>query len=541
MVFAAIAGVAIIIIGPGLLFLALSKGLRLQAGWIENQTFTRVILGLVLGMGADHFWSGGTTFGDQASGQTPPAASDQKEPPAGDQKPSSAVALLLAASIVMLAIVAPHLDDWLPRLSGFKTSLIEVQLTNLSSTSKAVKPAQREGFVRDVALASLAGFDETIGLDIQFIRDFQLRDIGERRNKRDSADLAKEEERLKAQLEQLQKLEIFFQNFVTPAARCFKAAMDNGLSVEGARYHLRGLADKLTQFVLLEQEENRRRGAVEDRQSRIEDLRKEVVALLREAASAVKGFTDPTENKQCQLALPTVLAPPPPSTAYDLLPHVHVARALLLAFVNHDNFALQVLNDASKKEFKDFSTPRLIALLRYYRGDSVTHYYNELEGLRKLSADRIAIIDHVNRACGVCDKDLRTEKLKERAQLANRIATNDIAYGIAVDVAEGWGAGVDLLPIAEQYLEVLKKTPSNLEMPSILDTIGFVTIVAEAHKAKTSSLDKAKISEAVGMLTRAAARERANLDAQSANGENVDYSDLRTIQVHLSSARALLE
>jgi hypothetical protein len=537
-VLAAVVAATVIIIGPGLLFLTLTKGLHLQAGWIENPLFTRVVLGLVLGMGAAQLWSGASPSGDQASGQTPSAAGDQNETPAGDQKPSSAVALSLAASIVVLAIVAPHVDGWLSRVSGFKTSLIEVQLTSLSSASKAVKPAQREGYVLGYALDLLTGLDGSIGLDIQFIRDFQLRDLGERRNTLNSAELANEEKRLNAQLKQLGTLEVFFQNFVSPAARCFKAAMKNGLSVEGARDRLREFADKLTQFVLLEQEENRHPGAVQDRKSLIDKLRGDVMILLVKATKDLKDFTDPADEKICQLALPAASPSPPPLADYSLLPHLHVARALLLAFVSHDNLALQVLNDASSREFKDFNTPQLRGALMFFRGDSITHYYDELERLRKLSADRIAIIDRVKRTCGDCDKD---EKLKERAQKASRNATNNIAYGIAADVAEGRGAAVDLLPIAEQCLEVLKKTPGNLENTQILDTIGFVTIVAEAHKGKTSSLDRAKISEAVSLLTRAAAQEEAELEAKSAKGENVDYSDWRGFQSHLSSARGLME
>jgi hypothetical protein len=52
--------------------------------------------------------------------------------------------LSLAGAILVLAIIAPHVDDWLSRLAGLKTSVIEIQLTSLSSASKAVQPAQRD-------------------------------------------------------------------------------------------------------------------------------------------------------------------------------------------------------------------------------------------------------------------------------------------------------------------------------------------------------------------------------------------------------------
>ena len=46
--------------------------------------------------------------------------------------------------LVILAIVAPHLDRWLSRLTGFKTAIVEVQLTNISTAHKALVPDSRE-------------------------------------------------------------------------------------------------------------------------------------------------------------------------------------------------------------------------------------------------------------------------------------------------------------------------------------------------------------------------------------------------------------
>jgi hypothetical protein len=525
MTVAAIACLAAVIVGPMLLFSGAYKNFHLQTDWINNPTFTRVLLGLILGAGADYVSRQAPSYPGQAS----------------DQKPSSAVGLSIAASIVLLALVAPHVDGWLSHLSGFKTSLIEIQLTNLSSTSKAVKPAQREGFIRDIALKSLAEYDESIEKDIDFIKRFELEDIAEqKKHTRDPGNLVKREQALNAQLEQLEKLRDYFEHTVSPASRCFKAAIDHGLSLERARYHLRALADAVTQLILLEQEEKRRPEFGRPFWIDLQHLR--VLWLLANATNDVAGFVDPTDQKICHLTPPTVLTPIPHWTDYDLLPHLDVARALLLVFVNHDHLGLKVLREADQKEFKDFNTAWLLALLMYYRGDSITQYYDGLEGLRNLSRDRMETINHVNRKCGsICDQELLTQKLKERAQKADLVATNDIAYGIAVDVAEGSGAAEDLLPIAEQYVETLKKSESNLEKPLILDTIAFVTIVAEAHKGKTSSLDKAKIGEAMALLTRAAAHEEVDLSAKSLKGENVDYSTLRTIRAHIESGRGLLE
>src|ERR1700686_2238382 len=38
--------------------------------------------------------------------------------------------------LVLLAIAAPHLDRWLSHLADIKTSVIEIQLTNIATTNK---------------------------------------------------------------------------------------------------------------------------------------------------------------------------------------------------------------------------------------------------------------------------------------------------------------------------------------------------------------------------------------------------------------------
>lgn len=537
---AAIAGVAIMVIVPALLAQAVPKDVYPQADWVENRTFTRVLLGLVLGVGAGNIWSLRAAHGDRANNARRVTADDLAQSPIGDHKIWLAVWLPLAASIVLLAMVGPHIDNWLSQLSGFKTSIIEIQLTSLSSTSKAVKPVQRTGFVRDVALKVLTELDEQIELDADFIKQFQLKDIGERRTHQNSAELADEEVDLNAQLKQLEGLKPLFKFVISPAARCFALALDAGFSVERARNQVRELADKLTQLVLLEREEARNPKSVEG--GRVYNLHKKVIELVGAAAEDAKDFVNPQYEDRCRFVSHQPLNINFPSLAeHDLIPHLDVARALLLAFTNHDNLAIKVLNEASQKKFKDFNTPLFRATLMFFRGDGASHYYADYDAMRRRSQNRVEIMDRVNRKRGINDHEILTDKLKKRAELADLFANNNIAYGIAVDIAEGQSAAMDLLPIAEQAVETLKKAPGNLEDPSVLDTIGFTTIVAEAHKGKTATLDKVKIRDAMGLLMRAAAREQRALEAKSSKGDNPDYSDLRTIRDHISSARGLLD
>ena len=524
-----ILGAAIITIGPWLLFRASSNPASLSVGWINDPAFTRVVLGLILGAGADYV----------SRERQPPAgqASDQPSP-AGDQKPPAAVSLSLAAGIVALAAVAPHLDDWLAHLSGFKTSLIEIQLTNLSSTSKAIEPIQRQGFNRDVVLQTLVNYDELIENDIQFIKQFEFEDIEDQKNRGYDPKLEEKKKKREGQLEQLERLQRYFKRTVSPAARCFKAAIDGGLSIPAARSRLRDLAGDLTQLIKLEAEEKRKPGT--SKSGAIVGSHQKLINGLGKATDEIVDFVDPANQADCHPKIDVASALL--STEYEDIPHLDVARALLLIFVDQDNLRRKVLREAASKEFKDFTTPRLLAALMFFRGDSMTQYYDMLEEIRKLARERLEIIKRVNeKKCSLCDREYWAKKLTKWAQRAEEIALNNIAYGIAVDVTERRIGAVDMLPIAENCVEALKKADDTAEDDSALDTIAFVTIVAEAQRAKTTSIDKAKISEAINLLRRAAARDEEALSSESAKGEDVDYSGLKSIQAHLASARGLLE
>jgi hypothetical protein len=498
---------------------------RSLADGINNYAFTRVLLGLVLGAGAGH-----------AAAQTQPSTSW----------------LSLAGAIVILALVVPYVDGWLSRLNGFKTSIVEIQLANLSSSNKALQPVQRDQFVRDVALKSLTQYDDSIQLDIEFINRFEIPDIKNKRKEGQNAiELEKQEQRLIQQAKQLEVLKRFFGDVVSPAARCFKMALDNGLSIESARSHLRVLADELTKLVILERTEKERPGTEPARSKQIEQRHRDVLGKVTEATGGIAGFVD-RNNKDCQPKKDMAVSSALLSTEYDLVPHLDVARAFLLLFVNHDPLGREVLRDASKKEYKDLNTPRQLASLMYFSGDSVAQYYDLLAELKSLARERIGTINRVSAACVQSCDELKSwaQKLKGRPEAAELIATNDIAYGIASDVSEKNPEAEAMLPIAEDAIQRLKKS-LNEANPDLedettrgyLDTIAYVTIVSEAQKAKTGPLDRTKVGETIGILEKLIAREKLQLSEarKKSKAGTVDYSNLKTLRAHLSSAKELLE
>jgi hypothetical protein len=502
---------------------------RSLAQWFNNYTFTftRVLLGLVLGAGAGH-------------------AAAQPQP--------STAWLSLAGAIVILALVVPYVDGWLSRLTGFKTSIIEIQLAKLSSSTKALQPVQRDHFIRDVALESLTQYDHSIEMDIEFIDRFEIPDLENKKKEgQNVAELEKQEQRLKKQVDQLKVLKKFFGETVSPAARCFKMALDNGLSFESARSHLREMADELTQLVIFERNEKGHPGAEPKRSTRIRQRHEEVLGKVVEATRGIAGFVD-TNNTDCGHKRDMEVSSAPLSTEYDLVPHLDVARAFLLLFVNHDPLGREVLRDASKKEFKDFNTPRQLAALMYYSGDSIGQYYDLLAGLKSLARERIETINRVSAACAQSCDELKgwAQKLKARSEDAELIATNNIAYGIASDVSERNPEAEEMLPIADDCIQRLKKSAALKEADpdlkdensrNLLDTIAYVTIVSEWQKAKTDDLDKTKVRETIAILEKLIAWEERQLDEarKKSKAGSVDYSNLKTLRAHLSSAKELLE
>jgi hypothetical protein len=518
---------AVVIVGGAWLLLCAKSGMvKNVTAQLGSGGFARMLLGLILGVAAGY-------------------VTDQKIQLGG-------VPLTIAGVILLLAIAAPHVDGWLSRLSGLKTSIIEIQLTSLSSASKSVQPVQREQFIRDFNLRSLSRYDEAIENDIKFIEVFEIPDLQERM-KEDSS-LQKRLDDLTVQSRQLVRLKDAFETYVSRAAKCFLTATENGLSIYSAQRALTELADKLTALSVRErEEEGKPPGAERDAvTSKIKQLDDEIRDSLIIATKGLSPYVPAAAQAQCAIKQEDVTTPFPRHREFGDVPHLSVARAFLLLFVNNDRLGMTVLQNAANAGFKDYSTPRMLALLMYYEGDSVLAYYGILNDLRLLAVERQDIIKRVNERCGSsCKDDVKkwTPKLKLRARNAEINAINLIAYGTAVDVTDGRKDAETLLPIAEDYVEVLQKAgkDSDLHDDAYLDTAAFVTIVAEAQRGKTSTLNKEKIKGAVDQLEKITAREEMRISEQlkerskNGQGERIDYSNLKTARAHLGSARGLLD
>src|SRR5262245_33549462 len=70
--------------------------------------------------------------------------------------------MMVGLALIVLAGIAPHLDHWLSRVSGFKSSIIEIQLTSISTVHKGSMADARESFHDEKVLEVLGGYDARI-------------------------------------------------------------------------------------------------------------------------------------------------------------------------------------------------------------------------------------------------------------------------------------------------------------------------------------------------------------------------------------------
>ncbi len=161
----------------------------------------------------------------------------------------------IGLALVILAIAAPHLDLWLSRLAGFKTAIVEVQLTNISAAHKAVVPDSRESFLDDAALLILKNYENNISEDIAYIELFMLPDLEwqQTRTSFDTVQLNDQIKKYQDRLHRLKSLQQAFKNTISPLAGCLQDAIKGGLSVESARGIVRPIADEIQQIFILEE------------------------------------------------------------------------------------------------------------------------------------------------------------------------------------------------------------------------------------------------------------------------------------------------
>jgi hypothetical protein len=415
----------------------------------------------------------------------------------------------IGVALVILAIVAPHLDRWLSRLTGFKTAIVEVQLTNISTAHKALVSPSRESFLSDSALQILVDYEKNISEDIAYIELFTLPDLEwqKARGSSDAVQVNGQIRKYQDRLQRLKSLQQAFKNTLSPLAECLQDAIKGGLSVESAREMVRPIADEIQQILILEEASSQND---EGQPQKISSAR----AKLQESLShlPVENYLNQGRCLSSDLQKLKALAkeiPPYTQKEYASLPQLYVATAGLLLFVNSDELALKMLERAKPDpEFHDYTLPFLHSKIMYFFGEPVESYKPFLDQMIQTADETLFLTEKVKSRCPSLGCDSATDDnfkqnfklLQLRAQRTKRIAMNSIAYGIAQDLASRITSAEALEPVAQEYAEELAdaiKKGTGIdenEKDDTHDTIAFVSLVIEGRK---SSRDMTKIKNAI--------------------------------------------
>ena len=142
---------------------------------------------------------------------------------------------------MVLGGIAPHIDDWLSRTSGIKSSFVEIQLANISARQQLALPKRNRGFPDQTIFPLLAGTGENIGEDLIYIQ-FQINDPRIDKEKK------KQYLQMKPKMESLKKL---IDDIVTPIAGCVRDAVERGFSRESVRHLVARAADLTAEIIEL--------------------------------------------------------------------------------------------------------------------------------------------------------------------------------------------------------------------------------------------------------------------------------------------------
>src|SRR6202022_552084 len=129
--------------------------------------------------------------------------------------------LLIGLAIILLALAAPYLDNWLSRVSSVKTSVVELQLTSSAGHAIAVAEAG-EALTNLQSLERLANYDKRIRDDIDYINVIEIPDLEWQmsRYRGHAKELEKQIADLRDTAGEASKLVVVFEGLISPIAGC---------------------------------------------------------------------------------------------------------------------------------------------------------------------------------------------------------------------------------------------------------------------------------------------------------------------------------
>jgi hypothetical protein len=181
---------------------------RYVASTIGHGQVARFLLGAVLGAGCAHFMLQKLVAGQPV--------------------------LWAALGITLVAIVAPNLDNWLSRVVGFKSSVVEIQLAS-NANHKVVVTEKIEAYANVTVFAWLSTYNDRIGQDIEYVRDVELNGSKGGQKKGPPVPPTAEAKKLEAFVASAGALKPVFDDLISPLVGCMDRHIKEGLSLERLR------------------------------------------------------------------------------------------------------------------------------------------------------------------------------------------------------------------------------------------------------------------------------------------------------------------
>ena len=488
----------------------------------------RFLFGLMLGFGIAYAMDF-SPFAQPKGGKKPKGNVGSES--VGLGKLGTSVLLSLGIGVAILALAAPHLDNWLRRVTTLKSSLIELQLGGIATHKISV--AEGIAALTDAhSLAVLRNYNISMQLDIEFFERFDPQKVKNGK-----------------------ELLHVFNGLISPIAICVQTALDNGLSYDSARLKLRPLVDNVTTILLVDEQivqsadppgkvasvqDSRREKFWADLQL-IPELFSEYLGTKREECLAIPSkYAEKTKSIDRKIAFPDV-------RDYKNVSPLYVAALHFMTFETDGDTALRILQKVEKRPdfLKDYSFLWLAAKLSYVQGrpgDIGISYFGYLEEMRRVARQRQDKIAELKQICSItkCAEELRLwiERLSIRERRAELLAMNSSAYYVAEDLARDLKSAASYQAKAKQYAEEIHKAIKNKEVTgdkyNFLDTYAYATMVLEARKSNPDVNKFKKMAEILEEVV-----ESYEIAYKDTPVDKFDLTELKIVRAHLASAREL--
>lgn len=520
----------------------------------DARSLAAFLLGVYIALSMADQSSGGAKRDDAASAAAPnvprgdtPLPANGNATRSGSNFASTPLVLSLGLGIVILALVAPFVDDWLHRLTAVKSPWIELQLTGFNNHRIAVANGLGSFFNKN-SLEYLQKYASRIQTDIEYFDQYGHDD----RNQAEIIDSAR-------------KLLPTFSRIVTPVTACVQTAIaKDWLSIDSARLIVLPSADRVGQIIL---NENQLTSDQLDKKNK--DFWMGITKLpeiIRSRVSAPADVSDPVcrdvpevywdEDYDRIMAAGSLF---PALHNYKHIPYLYAAAALLISFTGDSDKALRVLQKADDLQddatggpglyFKDFTFLSTAGRLKYYQGkpgDLAHSYLGDLDTLRTKSQDHVKILERAKAEC------VFVESLPCREQVYVLNATNMSAYFLAEDLARGSEYAANHTAQLQELADQIKRTMDEARgesgrngfynyiktnEDSFLDTYAYVILVLEARK---SNPDYDLIRKEVIVRLKRVVEHLKKLIESERPVNAFDLATLAISQAHLASAQDMV-